>query len=138
MSGALQLNQFDETDSVQSSLESPVNDEIRSSKMTGNQEDVVIREVDEESAAASKVECAESSSTTQTTKEAQVSTEDLREPSPKKPSRKEARGKGTQTFSPGPSRPPFRIPEFRWSYVHQRLLSDLLSSIEGDLHTWRK
>jgi len=22
-------------------------------------------------------------------------------------------------FSPGPSRPPFRIPEFRWSYIHR-------------------
>ena len=48
------------------------------------------------------------------------------------------RSKTSQTFSPGPSRPPFRIPEFRWSYVHQRLLSDLLGSIEADLHTWRK
>lgn len=50
----------------------------------------------------------------------------------------DGKAKNTQTFSPGPSRPPFRIPEFRWSYVHQRLLSDLLGSIEADLHTWRK
>ena len=37
------------------------------------------------------------------------------------------------TFSPGPSRPPFRIPEFRWSYIHQRLLSDVLFSLETDI-----
>ena len=37
------------------------------------------------------------------------------------------------TFSPGPARPPFRIPEFRWSYIHQRLLSDVLFSLETDI-----
>ncbi|CAG0904106.1 unnamed protein product, partial [Cyprideis torosa] len=42
-----------------------------------------------------------------------------------------------QMFSPGPPRPPFRIPEFRWSPVHQRLLADLLYSLEGDLQAWR-
>lgn len=36
-------------------------------------------------------------------------------------------------FSPGPSRPPFRIPEFKWSYIHQRLLSDVLFSLETDI-----
>ena len=36
-------------------------------------------------------------------------------------------------FSPGPSRPPFRIPEFRWSYIHQRLLADVLFSLETDI-----
>lgn len=36
-------------------------------------------------------------------------------------------------FSPGPTRPPFRIPEFRWSYIHQRLLSDVLFSLETDI-----
>ncbi|XP_059080572.1 neurobeachin-like isoform X3 [Tigriopus californicus] len=41
------------------------------------------------------------------------------------------------TFSPGPSRPPFRIPEFRWSYIHQRLLSDVLFSLETDIQVWR-
>ncbi|XP_059351407.1 neurobeachin-like isoform X3 [Daphnia carinata] len=66
------------------------------------------------------------------------SPEKSRDPTPKKANKKEGgRGKTSQTFSPGPSRPPFRIPEFRWSYVHQRLLSDLLGSIEADLHTWR-
>ena len=64
--------------------------------------------------------------------------EPSREPSPKKPAKKDGKGKNSQTFSPGPTRPPFRIPEFRWSYVHQRLLADLLGSIEADLHTWRK
>lgn len=41
------------------------------------------------------------------------------------------------TFSPGPNRPPFRIPEFRWSYIHQRLLSDVLFSLETDIQVWR-
>lgn len=36
-------------------------------------------------------------------------------------------------FSPGPTRPPFRIPEFKWSYIHQRLLSDVLFSLETDI-----
>jgi hypothetical protein len=67
-----------------------------------------------------------------------IQKEPSREPSPKKPAKKDGKGKNSQTFSPGPTRPPFRIPEFRWSYVHQRLLADLLGSIEADLHTWRK
>uniref|UniRef100_A0A6B0VH61 Putative lysosomal trafficking regulator lyst n=1 Tax=Ixodes ricinus TaxID=34613 RepID=A0A6B0VH61_IXORI len=44
---------------------------------------------------------------------------------------------GRQLFSAGPSRPPFRIPEFRWSPIHQRLLSDLLFSLETDIQVWR-
>ncbi|XP_018329920.1 neurobeachin isoform X3 [Agrilus planipennis] len=40
-------------------------------------------------------------------------------------------------FSPGPSRPPFRIPEFKWSYIHQRLLADVLFSLETDIQVWR-
>nr|XP_020636969.1 lipopolysaccharide-responsive and beige-like anchor protein isoform X2 [Pogona vitticeps] len=31
----------------------------------------------------------------------------------------------------------FRIPEFRWSPMHQRLLTDLLFSIETDVQMWR-
>ncbi|XP_037621282.1 lipopolysaccharide-responsive and beige-like anchor protein isoform X6 [Sebastes umbrosus] len=31
----------------------------------------------------------------------------------------------------------FRIPEFRWSHMHQRLLADLLFSIETDVQMWR-
>lgn len=42
-----------------------------------------------------------------------------------------------QLFSPGPRAPPFRIPEFRWSYLHQKLLSDLLHSLEQDVHVWK-
>ena len=42
-----------------------------------------------------------------------------------------------QIFSPGPRAPPFRIPEFRWSYLHQRLLSDLLFSLEQDIQVWK-
>lgn len=41
-------------------------------------------------------------------------------------------------FSTGPPRPPFRIPEFRWSTIHQRLLSDLLFSLETDIQSWRR
>lgn len=41
-------------------------------------------------------------------------------------------------FSPGPTRPPFRIPEFKWSYIHQRLLSDVLFSLETDIQVWRR
>jgi hypothetical protein len=43
-----------------------------------------------------------------------------------------------QMFSPGPSRPPFRIPEFRWSLIHQRLLNDVLFSLEADIQVWRR
>lgn len=47
---------------------------------------------------------------------------------------KEAPGPGGRPmFSPGPARPPFRIPEFKWSYIHQRLLSDVLFSLETDI-----
>ena len=42
-----------------------------------------------------------------------------------------------QIFSPGPRAPPFRIPEFRWSYLHQKLLSDVLCSLEQDMHAWK-
>ncbi|XP_068135240.1 lipopolysaccharide-responsive and beige-like anchor protein isoform X2 [Hyperolius riggenbachi] len=31
----------------------------------------------------------------------------------------------------------FRIPEFKWSIMHQRLLTDLLFSIETDIQMWR-
>ncbi|KAG8518372.1 Lipopolysaccharide-responsive and beige-like anchor protein [Galemys pyrenaicus] len=31
----------------------------------------------------------------------------------------------------------FRIPEFKWSHTHQRLLTDLLFSIETDIQMWR-
>lgn len=41
-------------------------------------------------------------------------------------------------FNPGPSHPPFRIPEFKWSYIHQRLLSDVLFSLETDIQVWRR
>ena len=43
-----------------------------------------------------------------------------------------------QIFSPGPRAPPFRIPEFRWSYLHQKLLSDLLFSLEQDIQVWKR
>nr|XP_019943616.1 PREDICTED: neurobeachin-like [Paralichthys olivaceus] len=40
-------------------------------------------------------------------------------------------------FSPGPRTTMFRIPEFKWSTVHQRLLTDLLFALESDVHVWR-
>lgn len=48
-----------------------------------------------------------------------------------------ANGNNRPMFSPGPTRPPFRIPEFKWSYIHQRLLSDVLFSLETDIQVWR-
>ncbi|XP_055330476.1 neurobeachin-like [Paramacrobiotus metropolitanus] len=44
---------------------------------------------------------------------------------------------GQQVFHSGPTPPAFRIPDFRWSAIHQRLLSDLLFSIETDIQAWR-
>lgn len=41
-------------------------------------------------------------------------------------------------FSPGPRTTMFRIPEFKWSAMHQRLLADLLFALESDVHTWRR
>lgn len=32
----------------------------------------------------------------------------------------------------------FRIPEFKWSAMHQRLLTDLLFALESDVHVWRR
>ncbi|XP_023999776.1 neurobeachin-like, partial [Salvelinus sp. IW2-2015] len=40
-------------------------------------------------------------------------------------------------FSPGPRTTMFRIPEFKWSPMHQRLLTDLLVALETDVHMWR-
>ncbi|XP_068607152.1 lipopolysaccharide-responsive and beige-like anchor protein [Brachionichthys hirsutus] len=37
----------------------------------------------------------------------------------------------------GPRSTMFRIPEFRWSHMHLRLLTDLLFSIETDIQMWR-
>lgn len=41
-------------------------------------------------------------------------------------------------FSPGPRTTMFRIPEFKWSPMHQRLLTDLLFALETDVHAWRR
>lgn len=41
-------------------------------------------------------------------------------------------------FSPGPRTTMFRIPEFKWSPMHQRLLTDLLFALESDVHVWRR
>lgn len=41
-------------------------------------------------------------------------------------------------FSPGPRTTMFRIPEFKWSPMHQRLLTDLLLALETDVHIWRR
>ncbi|OQV18752.1 Lipopolysaccharide-responsive and beige-like anchor protein [Hypsibius exemplaris] len=52
-------------------------------------------------------------------------------------SSKLAKATGQQVFSTGPTPPAFRIPDFKWSAIHQRLLSDLLFSIETDVQAWR-
>jgi neurobeachin len=33
--------------------------------------------------------------------------------------------------------PPFRIPEFKWSHMHKRLLGDMLDSIEDEISLWK-
>lgn len=53
------------------------------------------------------------------------------------PQQRSKSGSTRPMFSPGPTRPPFRIPEFKWSYIHQRLLSDVLFSLETDIQVWR-
>ncbi|XP_046699240.1 lipopolysaccharide-responsive and beige-like anchor protein isoform X2 [Silurus meridionalis] len=51
-----------------------------------------------------------------------------------------ATGSSAQNRDSSPSSPRssmFRIPEFKWSHMHQRLLTDLLFSIETDVQMWR-
>ncbi|XP_013420037.2 neurobeachin [Lingula anatina] len=45
--------------------------------------------------------------------------------------------RGQHHFSPGPRAPPFRIPDFNWSTLHQLLLSDLLFAVEQDVQVWK-
>ncbi|XP_051994075.1 lipopolysaccharide-responsive and beige-like anchor protein isoform X2 [Xyrauchen texanus] len=47
-----------------------------------------------------------------------------------------ASGQGNESSSSARSTM-FRIPEFKWSQMHQRLLTDLLFSIETDVQMWR-
>lgn len=58
-------------------------------------------------------------------------------PESKQQQQRSKSGSTRPMFSPGPTRPPFRIPEFKWSYIHQRLLSDVLFSLETDIQVWR-
>uniref|UniRef100_UPI0037E887B8 lipopolysaccharide-responsive and beige-like anchor protein isoform X1 n=1 Tax=Semicossyphus pulcher TaxID=241346 RepID=UPI0037E887B8 len=46
-------------------------------------------------------------------------------------------GSQRDSSSSAPRSTMFRIPEFRWSHMHQRLLTDLLFSIETDVQMWR-
>ncbi|KAM9314187.1 lipopolysaccharide-responsive and beige-like anchor protein isoform 2-T2 [Pholidichthys leucotaenia] len=46
-------------------------------------------------------------------------------------------GQPKDSSSSAPRSTMFRIPEFRWSHMHQRLLTDLLFSIETDVQMWR-
>ncbi|KAM6940702.1 lipopolysaccharide-responsive and beige-like anchor protein [Xenentodon cancila] len=46
-------------------------------------------------------------------------------------------GQPREIETPAPRSTMFRIPEFRWSHMHQRLLTDLLFSIETDVQMWR-
>uniref|UniRef100_A0A1I8Q9G8 Neurobeachin n=1 Tax=Stomoxys calcitrans TaxID=35570 RepID=A0A1I8Q9G8_STOCA len=59
------------------------------------------------------------------------------QPSQQQQQQRSKSGSTRPMFSPGPTRPPFRIPEFKWSYIHQRLLSDVLFSLETDIQVWR-
>ena len=56
----------------------------------------------------------------------------------KVPTRTESMRSEHRMFNAGPRAPPFRIPEFRWSYLHQKLLSDLLFSVETDVQVWKR
>ena len=56
----------------------------------------------------------------------------------KLPQRTQSMRSEHRVFSSGPRAPPFRIPEFRWSYLHQKLLSDLLFSVETDVQVWKR
>ncbi|XP_070506092.1 neurobeachin isoform X13 [Chironomus tepperi] len=80
------------------------------------------------------------SPTTSTTNEQNLITENQNMQQNGDDTHKQQRQKSTSSrpmFSPGPTRPPFRIPEFKWSYIHQRLLSDVLFSLETDIQVWR-
>ncbi|XP_040891904.1 lipopolysaccharide-responsive and beige-like anchor protein isoform X3 [Toxotes jaculatrix] len=46
-------------------------------------------------------------------------------------------GQPRESGTSAPRSTMFRIPEFRWSHMHQRLLTDLLFSIETDVQMWR-
>ncbi|XP_034044261.1 lipopolysaccharide-responsive and beige-like anchor protein isoform X3 [Thalassophryne amazonica] len=46
-------------------------------------------------------------------------------------------GQTRESSTSAPRSTMFRIPEFRWSHIHQRLLTDLLFSIETDVQMWR-
>uniref|UniRef100_A0A3P9JHQ6 Neurobeachin n=1 Tax=Oryzias latipes TaxID=8090 RepID=A0A3P9JHQ6_ORYLA len=46
-------------------------------------------------------------------------------------------GQQRESGTPAPRSTMFRIPEFCWSHMHQRLLTDLLFSIETDVQMWR-
>lgn len=47
---------------------------------------------------------------------------------------------GTSATGAGgvPKFPAYRIPEFRWSHLHQQLVSDILFSIEDEIKQWRR
>ena len=48
---------------------------------------------------------------------------------------KDEKEEKTANWSPAPRTPgAFRIPEFRWSPQHYRILTELLDALEGDLH----
>ena len=50
----------------------------------------------------------------------------------------EAGGPSSSAGAAESPRPMYRTPEFRWSAIHLRLLSDLLTAIENDIATWKK
>ncbi|XP_060102640.1 lipopolysaccharide-responsive and beige-like anchor protein [Heteronotia binoei] len=62
-------------------------------------------------------------------------------PIPETSRQQDSSGQGGGAVSDGQRRDSrstmFRIPEFKWSQMHQRLLTDLLFSIETDVQMWR-
>lgn len=76
-----------------------------------------------------RLELKETSSTLQESSQGQTSTPVGEEGSPS--------GQPEVGSTSAPRSTMFRIPEFRWSHMHQRLLTDLLFSIETDIQAWR-
>lgn len=46
--------------------------------------------------------------------------------------------RGGDGLNPNQRAPNFHIPEFRWSFLHQKLLSDLLFAVEADIQDWKR
>jgi hypothetical protein len=103
-----------------------------------------VKPLDNESEAGAKTDQSESSKAvngeieTESSKNGVHSAAEHQRDRQKMPTRTDSTRSGHRMFSSGPRAPPFRIPEFRWSYLHQQLLKDLLFSIETDVQVWKR